>query len=106
TLQTAATAGVDSDQRECLAAPLDNFAQRAKASTEIGSDFNETTAFRKPMDRLLLRGSPLKPAVYLLPPHSPLRTVPIIVAVILCASVCLWRSKHRDRKRLSINAFS
>jgi hypothetical protein len=68
-LRSAATARVDSDHREDLTALLDDFTQRAQASSEVGSHLDETTAFWKPAGGFFLRGSPLKPAVYLMPMH-------------------------------------
>src|SRR5262245_11643258 len=68
-LRSTAAARVDPDHSEDFAAPLHGISQRAQASAEIGSDFDETTAFRKSIGGFFLSRSPLKPPLYLMPVH-------------------------------------
>jgi hypothetical protein len=103
TLGSAAPARVDSDHRKGLPALLDDFTQRAKASTEVGPDFNQTGSFRKPMYGLFLRGSPLKPALYFIPVHASLQ-VPLRAADVNCfltrsGSFCRYVMLLQDRIR-------
>ena len=53
-----------------LAAPLADFAERAEAAAEEVADLDETAAVGEPVNGLLLCGSPLKPAGYVVPVHA------------------------------------
>jgi hypothetical protein len=62
-------ARVDADDRVAAAVRRGDLGQRAEASSEIDADLDEPAAVGKAQSRLLLRGSPAKPARDVVPGH-------------------------------------